>query len=170
MINKTYILFFIFSTLVLVFGCKKKKVTEDLNILFAPSELTAKIVSSTQVDLKWVDKSTNESGFKVERRVGTAQYTFLATIGANLSVYTDNTVQANTSYTYRVYSFNSKGNSLTYSNEATVQTPGLTPVVNTIDISDTSASTASASGEITSDGGSPILERSSLEYKSKSNH
>jgi len=159
MINKTYILFFIFSTLVLVFGCKKKKVTEDLNILFAPSELTAKVVSSTQVDLKWVDKSTNESGFKVERRVGTAQYAFLATIGANLSVYTDNTVQANTSYTYRVYSFNSKGNSLTYSNEATVQMPGLTPVVNTIDVSDTSASTASASGEITSDGGSPILER-----------
>lgn len=145
--------------LLLLLGCRKKKVTEDLNILFPPSELTAKVVSTTQVDLKWVDKSTNETGFKVERRIGTTQYAFLATVGANLSVYTDNTVQANTSYTYRVYSFNPIGNSLTYSNEVTVQTPGLTPVVNTIDISDTSASSATSGGEITSDGGSPILER-----------
>jgi len=140
-------------------ACKKKKVTEDLNILFAPTELTTKVISSTQVDLKWVDKSTNETGFKIERRIGNAQYVYLATIGANLSTYSDNTVQANTTYTYRVYSFNSKGNSLTYSNEATVQTPGLTPVVNTMAISDTSATSATAGGEITSDGGSPILER-----------
>jgi len=34
---------------------------------FPPSNLAAKVVSSTQIDLNWKDNSNNETGFKIER-------------------------------------------------------------------------------------------------------
>jgi hypothetical protein len=65
--------------------------------------------------LNWTDVSTNETGFKIERMVGSASYVQIATVASNVQTYTDTTVTTGSTYCYRVRAFNSAGNSA-YSN------------------------------------------------------
>ncbi len=89
----------------------------------SPSGLTATAVSSSQVNLGWVDNSTNESGFKIERKTGAGgTYAQIATLAAGVTSYSDSGLTTNTSYYYRVRSSNTAGDSA-YSNEANVTTP-----------------------------------------------
>ncbi len=79
---------------------------------------TAAVATAAQLTLAWGDASTNEDGFKIERKTGTAgTYQQLATVAANITGYVDGTVTAGTTYCYRVLSYNSAADSL-YSNEA----------------------------------------------------
>src|SRR5207244_1454318 len=74
----------------------------------APSNLIAVIVSATKINLTWVDNSTNETGFVIQRQVvGTAKWTTIAQVGANVTNYSDITVNSRKSYQYRVYATNS---------------------------------------------------------------
>ncbi len=104
-------------------GCKKSGDASTV-VPIAPSNLTATAISTTQINLSWIDNSTNESGFKVERKSGVNSYSLIATVGANVTIYSDSGLTHNTIYTYRVYAINSAGNSLSYSNEATATTSG----------------------------------------------
>lgn len=84
----------------------------------APSGLTATAVSSTQIDLFWKDNSSNETGFKIERKAGaTGSFVQVATPGATETRYSDKALPTNQTYTYRIRAANSGGNSAT-SNEA----------------------------------------------------
>ena len=89
----------------------------------APSDLRASALSSTRVGLDWLDNSTNEDGFKIERKTGGGAYSQIGTVGANFTSYLDDTVVASTTYTYRVRAYNASGGDSAYSNEATVTTP-----------------------------------------------
>lgn len=91
----------------------------------APDGLTA-AASLGRVDLSWLDHSSNEDGFVVERKVGSGQFTELAAVGAGITTYVDLDVQAVTTYTYRVFAFNNGGESPA-SLEATASTPGNPP-------------------------------------------
>jgi len=94
----------------------------------APSGLTATALSATSVSLSWTDNSANETGFFIQRSTN-ASFTANVvsfTVGANVTTYTNTTASANTTYYYRVRAFNAVGNS-TYSNNASVTTPGLPP-------------------------------------------
>jgi hypothetical protein len=92
----------------------------------APSSLTATAVTTSQIDLAWVDNSYNENGFKIERKISqsgtTGAYTMIATVGANVRSYSNTGLTAATTYYYRIQAYNSGGNSL-YSNEANATTP-----------------------------------------------
>ena len=91
----------------------------------APSALTATAVSSTQINLAWSDNSSNETGFKVERKTGMyGAYGQIATTGANTTSYQDTGLMAGTLYYYRVCATNAGGDS-SYSNEASATTQGL---------------------------------------------
>ena len=90
----------------------------------APTGLSASAVSSARVDLTWTDASTNEDGFSIERATGTGAFSSLATVGGNVTSYSDTSVQASTSYTYRIRARNPSGFS-GYSNTATVTTPAV---------------------------------------------
>lgn len=143
-------------------GCKK---TDDGNgnsnvtvIPLTPTELKATVISSSQVDLSWTDKSTNEDGFKIQRKTGNGNFEDVGTVGKDVVNYSDNGLTANTTYTYRVYAFNSVGNSLGYTNEATVTTIVL-PIITTTEIKNITATSASGGGNITSDAGSPVTAR-----------
>jgi len=87
----------------------------------APTSLTAKSVSTTRIDLTWIDTSTNEDGFKIERAPGTTTtFTEIGSVGPNVTTFSDVSGQPNTQYTYRVRAFNSVGSSL--SNTVTART------------------------------------------------
>jgi hypothetical protein len=90
----------------------------------APSALTATAVSSTRINLAWVDNSSNESGFKIERckNPNCTNFAQIAQVGANVTTFADITVTKNTAYNYRVRAFNAGGNS-SYSNTAAAKTP-----------------------------------------------
>jgi len=86
-----------------------------------PSNLKATAISFSQITLSWTDNSTNEKGFKVERKIGAGSYAEIATVAANVINYTDSGLAANTTYTYRVKAYNDVGNSA-YSNETSAFT------------------------------------------------
>ncbi len=79
----------------------------------APTNLVAKLVNPTQIDLTWTDNATNETSFVVERWTPSAfgAPTSITLMGADLTSYSDTTVQADTVYWYRVYARNASGRS-----------------------------------------------------------
>jgi hypothetical protein len=95
-----------------------------------PSELSAAIVSGTQIALNWTDNATNEDGFKIERSTDGVAFTQLTTVGPNATGYPDNGLAIGTTYYYRVRAFNTVGNS-TYSNTASATTPSNPPAAPT---------------------------------------
>ena len=124
----------------------------------SPTNLTGVAASTTQINLSWTDNSTNELGFKIERRTGSAIYTINGTVSANVLNFSDTGLMPSTTYIYRVYSYNSVGNSSTYSNEISVTTgtPINLPTLTTNTVQNITNHTASSGGNIVNDGGAPI--------------
>jgi len=97
------------------------------------------------LQLNWVDNSSDESGFNIERKTGTTgTYAQIASVGANVTSYTDSTLMNSTSYCYRVNAFNANGAS-PYSPEACATTPA---AIQTFSLTVTKAGTGS--GTVTS--------------------
>ena len=72
---------------------------------------------AAQLTLSWNDNSDNETGFTIERRVGTSgNYQQLVSVGSDVTSYADADLFSSTTYCYRVMAFNPAGNS-SYSNE-----------------------------------------------------
>ncbi len=93
----------------------------------APSGLTATAINSGQVNLAWTDNSSNETSFIVARGGTTGgPYTDIATLGANVTSYSDTSVGANTTYFYVVRAANAAGSSPN-SAQASVTTPSAAP-------------------------------------------
>jgi hypothetical protein len=67
---------------------------------------------AAQLQLSWVDNSANEDGFKIDRMSGTSgAFVTIATVGANVTSYTDPSLSDGINYCYRVKAFNSAGDS-----------------------------------------------------------
>ncbi len=97
----------------------------------APTELQAIARGPREIALSWEDNADNEDGFKVERRLQTEpNFSEIASVGPNVTIYTDATVSPATAYCYRVQAFNRSGDS-DYSNEACVTTPAAVPAAPT---------------------------------------
>ncbi|MGA1368433.1 MAG: pre-peptidase C-terminal domain-containing protein, partial [Blastocatellia bacterium] len=90
----------------------------------APSNLQAAATSSSQVELRWTDNSTNELGFIISRKIGVnGTWGEIATVGAGVTTFLDTGRDPDLLYIYQVISFNSTGVS-SPSNEARATTPG----------------------------------------------
>ncbi|HEX6899891.1 MAG TPA: fibronectin type III domain-containing protein [Thermoanaerobaculia bacterium] len=88
----------------------------------APSNLNASTDSVLRAILFWNDNSSNETGFKIERKIGTAgSWSQLATLGPNSTGYADTGLSPSTTYVYRIRATNGSGDS-PYSNEASITT------------------------------------------------
>jgi fibronectin type 3 domain-containing protein len=89
----------------------------------APSNLTAVVISSTQVNLSWTANSTNQQGFRIQRSSdGGNSWSQIGQVGANATSFADTHASHGTTFLYRIYAYNGAGNS-PYSNVAQVTTP-----------------------------------------------
>src|SRR5207249_5199269 len=91
-------------------------------VLSSPASLTLQALSSSQVRLTWTDNSATETGFRIERSpVTNTNYTEIATVGANITSFTDSGLNEATRYWYRVRAYNAYTTSA-YSGEKSVTT------------------------------------------------
>ena len=96
-----------------------------------PSGLAASANNPTTVTLTWNDHAADETGFKIERKVG-GVFNQIAVVAADVVAFTETGLNSNTAYTYRVRAYNVAGNSA-YSNEISVSTPGVSSLtINTV--------------------------------------
>ena len=114
----------------LVFGAKRTKENDALssNRSFFPTLILIFLLSlaglgepresgAGELEATWMDNSSNEDGFKIERRTGTTQtFTEIAILGTNVTSYNDSGLVDGETYCYRVLAFNAAGSS-PYSNE-----------------------------------------------------
>jgi transcriptional regulator CtsR len=95
----------------------------------APSGLAASAASSSQINLSWTDNSSDETGFKIERKTGSGgTWAQVATVGAGVTTYSNTGLSASTTYYFRVRAYNANGDSA-YSNEAGATTSAPAPTV-----------------------------------------
>ena len=96
--------------------------------LLIPTSLSATAISSSQIDLTWTDNSSSESGYRIEQSpVDNLHYTEIATVGPNVTAYSDIGLSGGTKYYYRVRGYNA--NTLSeYSSEKNATTLANTPV------------------------------------------
>lgn len=88
----------------------------------APTDLAGSAASKTSIRISWTDRSSNESSFTVERRLGLGGWSVVAILGANTGSHTDTGLLAGRSYSYRVKADNSAGSS-GYAVSAAISTP-----------------------------------------------
>ncbi|MDI6788407.1 MAG: fibronectin type III domain-containing protein, partial [Planctomycetota bacterium] len=101
-------------------------IASAITTLIPPSLLKVDSFDYTKIDLSWSYASVNADGFSIERKTTATAYALLATLSANAISHTDNTVSANTSYTYRVRAYNNITQSV-WSNESPQTTPPAPP-------------------------------------------
>lgn len=93
----------------------------------APSNLAATAVATNQINLSWSDNSTNESGFLIERAPDNGgspgTWVQIASVGMNITSYSDMGLAVSTRYWYRVRAYNANGDSV-YSNVTNATTSG----------------------------------------------
>lgn len=92
----------------------------------APSNLAVSVSGATQIHLTWDDNADDETGFRIERCSGASctEFAEITTVFSNVTSYYDSFLSAGTSYSYRVRSYGTGGNS-DYSNTATTTTPSI---------------------------------------------
>lgn len=106
-----------------------------------PSSLSAIAVSSSQINLAWSD-TANETGFKIERRLGSSgSFSQIATRPANVTSYSDTGRSPDTEYSYRVRAYNSAGDS-DYSNVRSVTTQPAVGTSHTLTIASSNPSSS----------------------------
>ena len=95
--------------------------------LESPTQLMATPISFQEIKLSWQDNSTDETGFRIQRRIGSsASWVEIGTTDANATTHSDTGLEPNTTYHYRVRAFRRIGFS-DYSNEAVATTPKALP-------------------------------------------
>jgi sugar lactone lactonase YvrE len=146
--------------LLFLISCKKNDDGTIETIPLAPTSLTAKQTSFTQVELNWIDNSTNEAGFKIERKLTNGTFQLIGTVSSsNITTYFDNNaLQTGSTYVYRIYSYNNAGNSVNYSNEVTISLYNY-PNISTNPVSQIGSTSAIFNGNISNTNGSTIIAK-----------
>jgi hypothetical protein len=83
----------------------------------APANLVATVIPPDQINLSWTDNSSNETGFRIERKDNKGAFLQIATVGSGLTAFSNNGLLLDTAYCYRVCAYSAAGNS-GYSNES----------------------------------------------------
>lgn len=96
----------------------------------APSNLTAIVVSSSQINLAWAASTDNVgvTGYNLQRCSGSgcANFSQIASVSGTTLTYSSTGLSASTSYSYRVQATDAAGNLSAFSNTASATTQGST--------------------------------------------
>ncbi len=95
----------------------------------APSGLMVTITGPDTATLDWTDNSSNETTFRIERRIGAGSWAEVDSVGANVETYLDTGLTSDTQYGWRVRARNDGGDSA-YTTEATGTTQYAPPTAN----------------------------------------
>jgi uncharacterized protein (TIGR02145 family) len=118
--------FFSVIVTLVFFSCKKNDNNNPINSIdppINPVQLKANVVSVSRVVLEWIDSSSNEDGFLIERKGSGTAYATVGTTNSNTNTFEDTGIQTDSTYTYRIYAFNLSGRSAQSTNELTVMIP-----------------------------------------------
>ena len=76
--------------------------------LAAPGDLTAAAASQSQINLAWSDPGDTETALQIERCAGQGctSFSWIASLGANATSYSDQGLSSSTPYSYRLRAFN----------------------------------------------------------------
>lgn len=121
---RCFVVIFFSALILLQSSCSTENTTNNVVVPASPNGLTATVISANQVNISWSDNSTNEDGYKIQRKITSGNFVDVASTGIDITSFNDQGLNPSTAYTYRVYAFNAAGNSLQYSNEVTVTTNG----------------------------------------------
>jgi uncharacterized protein (TIGR02145 family) len=126
--NKLFIVSILF---LLIYGCTTSSDdngnTSTIAVPSPPENLKVEASSTNTIQLIWTDRSTNESGFKIERKLVGGAFAVVGTTATDIAIFSDTDLTPSTSYIYRVFSYNEGGKSPVYSNELTVTTNSTIP-------------------------------------------
>lgn len=100
------------------------------NVPAAPSGLATGSAASSTLTLTWSDNSSDEQGFRIDRKQGSGSYAQIANLGAGVVSFADTGLAPDTAHTYRVFSYNATGSS-PFSNESTGMTLAVIPTAPT---------------------------------------
>jgi lysophospholipase L1-like esterase len=87
----------------------------------SPTSLNAVAISSAQIHLTWLDNSSNEAGFEIERSDTLGVFNLISTTPANTISFSDTGLSESTQYLYRIRGINVAGASA-YSSDVSVIT------------------------------------------------
>ena len=75
-----------------------------------PTQLYPTLITSTRIDLAWLDNANNEDGYKVLRKTGAdGLYAVVATLPPSSTTYQDLGLSPSTAYEYHVQAYNAGG-------------------------------------------------------------
>lgn len=86
-------------------------VTPEPTVPNAPSNLQATPNGADVISLTWTDNALNDSGYKLQSSVDGVTWFEIATLAANATSFVDAGLTPGETYDYRVFAFNSIGNS-----------------------------------------------------------
>ena len=117
----------------------------------APSSLTATYVSDSSATLSWTNGSTTttkpRTATVIERQTDGGAWAQVASVSASATAYTDNGIEANHSYAYRVAAQNSVGLS-TYATSSAIYTTPAAPASVTLEKTGATAVTVDVTGSM----------------------
>lgn len=102
--------------------------TTPPDFLIPPSNVTFTNVFSTEnpasssLTVNWSDNASNETGYVLERSTNGTNFTAIATLGANITSYSETGLTPNTQYYYQVKAINSSAASV-YTTAVSITTP-----------------------------------------------
>ena len=88
---------------------------DSTNVPAAPTNMTVTAISTSQIDIRWRDQSTDEQSFSIERSTSGSSWQTIGSVQANVTIYSDTGLPPASTWHYRVRAYNSSGASA-YSN------------------------------------------------------
>jgi len=105
MSKRILILLLIISLVVITF-CTKKSTSPEEQLL-PPTDLTISLVENNKIQINWIDNSTNETAYLIDRKMGA--FNWLENFGevaSNITSFTDNIpTNSDTVFSYRIRAF-----------------------------------------------------------------
>lgn len=97
--------------------------SSGLGIITPPDNLRFDYVSDTSINLLWDDNSNNESGFRIERRIGIdGEWVRVATVYSNTKTYKYTGLSPYITYYFRIRAYNTTGSYDSFSDEIEITT------------------------------------------------